>query len=102
MKEQSSHSILDWLLSHQEQIETTELASVADWKPLFDAETAGWDVPVDRAVIGGFLADRAAYAFAAGYETALRRLHPALPERAVVSFCVTEEKGSHPSSITQK
>jgi len=99
MKGQSAHAILDWLLSRQERIESAELASVADWKPLFDAETSGWDAPVDRAVIGGFLADRAAYAFAAGYETALRRLHPALPERAVVSFCVTEEKGGHPSSI---
>jgi len=99
MKGQSSHAILDWLLSRQDRIETTELASVADWKSRFDAETSGWDAPIDRAVIGGFLADRAAYAFAAGYETALRRLHPALPECAVVSFCVTEDKGGHPSSI---
>jgi len=99
MKEQSSHAILDWLLSRQAHVKTAELESVADWKPLFDAETAGWDAPIDRAVIGGFLADRTAYAFAAGYETALRRLYPALPERAIVSFCITEEKGGHPSAI---
>ena len=50
-------------------------------------------------MIGGFIADRTAYAFAAGYESALRRLVPGLPARAIVSFCVTEEKGGHPSSV---
>lgn len=91
--------ILQWLLENQGQIDTTELVSVAAWKERFDNETLGWDVPIDRAVIGGFLADRTAYAFASGYECALRRLVPSLPERAVVSFCVTEEKGGHPSAI---
>jgi acyl-CoA dehydrogenase len=99
MEQQSSHNILDWLLSRHERILVSGLTTLSDWKTLFDAETSGWDAPVDRAVIGGFLADRVAYAFAAGYETALRRLVPSLPERAIVSLCVTEEKGGHPSSI---
>ncbi|MBN1495340.1 MAG: acyl-CoA dehydrogenase family protein [Spirochaetes bacterium] len=91
--------ILQWLLESQGRIDTTELVSVAAWKERFDKETQGWNVPIDHAVIGGFLADRTAYAFAAGYECALRRLVPSLPERTVVSFCVTEEKGGHPSAI---
>lgn len=99
METNTGSGILGWLLARQERVDTAELASVADWKKRFDGEAAGWDSPADRAVIGGFLADRTAYAFAAGYETALRRLVPSLPERAVVSFCVTEEKGGHPSSI---
>lgn len=91
--------ILEWLLARQERVDTTELMSVAEWKARFDAEAPAWDTPADRAVIGGFLADRTAYAFAAGYESALRSLFPSLPEGAIVSFCVTEEKGGHPSSI---
>ncbi len=100
MAEQKSNmTILDWLFESQGRINTAELPSMAAWKKEYDAAAAGWDTPVDRAVIGGFLADRTAYAFAAGYESGLRRLVPSLPEKAIVSFCVTEEKGGHPSSI---
>ena len=92
-------TILDWLFERRGHIDTACLDSVTAWKKVFDEASVGWDVPADRAVIGGFLADRTAYAFAAGYESGLRRLVPALPERAIVSFCVTEEKGGHPSTI---
>ncbi len=98
-QEQSNISILDWLFEHQGHIDSTGLESVRAWKKIFDVASSGWDAPVDRAVIGGFLADRTAYAFAAGYESGLRRLVPTLPDRAIVSFCVTEDKGGHPSSI---
>jgi acyl-CoA dehydrogenase len=92
-------NILTWLISKINGIDPSELRTLAEWKTRFDAATDGWDDPADRAVIGGFIADRTAYAFAAGYESALRRLVPALPARAIVSFCVTEEKGGHPSSV---
>ena len=98
-EKKSNIAILDWLFEHQGHIDTAGLESVTAWKKVFDAASSGWDTPVDRAVIGGFLADRTAYAFAAGYESGLRRLVPALPGDAIVSFCVTEEKGGHPSSI---
>jgi acyl-CoA dehydrogenase len=100
MSEQTgSTAILNWLFSQREHIDTKVLPSISDWKGLFDAVTSGWEIPADRAVIGGFLADRTAYAFASGYQSALRRLLPALPEKAIASFCVSEEKGGHPSSI---
>ncbi|MBP7737797.1 MAG: acyl-CoA dehydrogenase family protein [Spirochaetes bacterium] len=92
-------TILDWLFSRQGAIDTRPLERVSDWKKIYDDAASGWDLPVDRAVIGGFLADRAAYAFAAGYESGLRRLVPSLPQKAIVSFCVSEEKGGHPSTI---
>lgn len=91
--------LLTRLLSQSGGIDRSDIRTLAEWKTLFDRETEGWDNPADRAVIGGFIADRTAYAFAAGYESALRRLVPALPVRAIVSFCVTEEKGGHPSSV---
>lgn len=91
--------VLDWLLTHQCSIDRTEIPSVYQWKSQYDIKTAGWKLPFDRAVIGGFIADRTAYAFAAGYESALRKLVPSLPENAIVSFCVTEDKGAHPSFI---
>ncbi len=100
MTEQTSTiTILDWLFARQGAIDTAPLETVSAWKKIFDDAASGWDMPVDRAVIGGFLADRTAYAFAAGYESGLRRLVPSLPRRAIVSFCVTEEKGGHPSTI---
>lgn len=92
-------TILDWLFEQRRHIDTAGLESLSAWKRVFDEASGGWDAPVDRAVIGGFLADRTAYAFAAGYESGLRRLVPALPGKAIVSFCVTEEKGGHPSTI---
>lgn len=91
--------LLTRLLSQTGGIDRSEIRTLAEWKTLFDRETEGWDGSVDRAVIGGFIADRTAYAFAAGYESALRRLVPALPPRSIVSFCVTEDKGGHPSTI---
>jgi len=91
--------VLDWLLTHQGRIDRTEISSVHQWKSQYNIRTAGWKRPFDRAVIGGFIAGRTAYAFVAGYESALRRLVPSLPENAIVSFCVTEDKGAHPASI---
>jgi hypothetical protein len=39
------------------------------------------------------------YAFAAGYEAALRKLVPDLPRESIVAFCITEEGGGHPRAI---
>lgn len=51
------------------------------------------------AILGGFLADRLGYAFAGGYEAALRVLLPSLPHAAIASFCATEEGGNQPRAI---
>lgn len=55
--------------------------------------------PFDQAVLGGFSADRVGYAFASGYQAALRALFPDLPADRPASLCVTERGGGHPRAI---
>ncbi len=92
-------TLLDRLLGEGNSLRGRTFATFPEWERVFQDETAGWDAPVDRAVLGGYLSDRVGFAFAAGYECALRRLVPDLPRRAIVSFCVTEEGGGHPAAI---
>ena len=94
--------VLDWLLSHQHSIDTKEISSLDEWKDNYWESVSDWNEPIDRAIAGGFLSDRVGYAFAAGYEAALMRLVPSLPQRSIVSICVTEEKGGHPGMIKSK
>jgi acyl-CoA dehydrogenase len=98
-QEDSDMNVLDWLLSHHRKIDAKEISSLGEWKDIFFRNVSGWNEPIDRAVIGGFFSDRAGYAFAAGYEAALMKLAPTLPERSIVSLCVTEEQGGHPGMI---
>lgn len=73
----------------------------------FDSLTdfrAAWATPVprghfDAAVLGGLLADRLGYAFAAGYASALRCLVPSLGPDIFACLCVTEDGGAHPRAI---
>jgi hypothetical protein len=60
---------------------------------------ARFALPFDRAVVGGFVSDRLGFAFASGYQAALRALVPLLPPNGLASFCVTEEGGNHPRAI---
>lgn len=52
---------------------------------------------VERALLGGFHADRIGYAFAAGYRAALARLVPGISARACLA--ATEAGGAHPRAI---
>jgi alkylation response protein AidB-like acyl-CoA dehydrogenase len=54
------------------------------------------------ALLGGFDADRVGWAFASGYQAALRALVPDLPTDAVAAFCVTEEGGNRPRDIATR
>jgi acyl-CoA dehydrogenase len=58
--------------------------------------------PIDQAILGGFAADRLGYAFASGYEAALRALVPDLPADRIASLCVTERGGAHPRAVEAK
>ncbi len=69
------------------------------WKPLYLKTIASWTTPIDGAIAGGFVADRLAYAFAAGYQASLRRLLPSLSFNTIASLCVSEEGGGHPRKI---
>jgi len=91
--------VIDWLMDNARNIPPGPVESLAAFKAVYDEGTRSFDPSIDRAVAGGFLADRVAYAFAAGYEAALRRLVPNLPNGPIVSLCVSEAGGAHPRAI---
>ena len=61
-----------------------------------EAIDGAWGGSVERAAVGGFVADRLGIAFLAGYRAALQRLDPSLSR---ASLCATEEGGAHPRAI---
>jgi acyl-CoA dehydrogenase len=90
--------IIDWLLSGQGR--GAAFSSLGDWERLCTDAFTPWEMTIDRAIAGGFLADRLSYAFAAGFRTALGCLIPAIPMNRFIALCVTEENGGgHPRSI---
>lgn len=74
-------------------------ADVAAWWPRWRDGAARAATPAAQALLGGFDADRVGWAFASGYQAALRALLPDLPAAAVAAFCVTEEGGNRPRDI---
>lgn len=91
--------IIAWLMEHSRSISREPVDSLVSFKGILDERTRSFSAPIDRAVAGGFLADRVGFAFAAGYEAALKRLVPGLPEGRIVSLCITEQEGGHPRAI---
>lgn len=57
---------------------------------------------IDRAIAGGFDADRLGYAFACGYVAALAALAPDLARGRLFALCATEEGGAHPRAIATR
>jgi len=76
-----------------------ELPAVADWWPRWRDGAARAANPAEMAVLGGFDTDRVGWAFASGYQAALRALLPDLPRDCIAAFCVTEEGGNRPRDI---
>lgn len=66
------------------------------WEATRDAR-ARFAMPIERALVGGALADRLGFAFASGYVEALRALVPG--EGGVAALCATEDGGAHPRAI---
>ena len=56
-------------------------------------------VPIDRAIVGGLVADRLGFAFAAGFHAALCRLVPSLGFEHRAALAVSETGGTHPRAI---
>jgi hypothetical protein len=83
----------------RERPEPLRASDPGEWWRRFCALRPDLSVPIDRALLGGLVADRLGFAFAGGYEAALRALVPALPPGAIASFCATEEGGNHPRAI---
>ena len=88
--------ILTRLLTHEPT--PSPLADISAWWAQHQRTTEGLSRSVHRAMAGGFAADRPAYAFASGYQEALRRLVPDAG-RHPLSLCATEAGGAHPRAI---
>lgn len=73
--------------------------TVAEWWPRWLALAARHRGSIERAIAGGAEADRLGWAFAAGYQAALRALLPSLPDDVLAALCVTESEGNHPKAI---
>src|SRR5262245_36879762 len=72
---------------------------VAQWWQGHRAIALDHDATIDQAIAGGFRADRTGWAFASGYQAALRALFPGLPEDRICALCVTESDGNSPRAI---
>jgi hypothetical protein len=57
------------------------------------------DRAASLAVAGGYASDRVGWAFASGYQAALRALLPGLPRDTLAALCVTEASGNRPRDI---
>ncbi|MFP1677978.1 acyl-CoA dehydrogenase family protein [Alloalcanivorax sp. C16-2] len=81
----------------------TPPADLAAWSQGWEELVAGDHGPVALALHGGFAADRVGWAFAAGYQAALRRLlanFGLAPDAAIrLALCATEEGGNRPRDI---
>lgn len=73
--------------------------SVADWWARHQSIARGHADPIHQAIVGGFVADRVGWAFASGYQAALRALFPDAPADRLCAFCVTEADGNSPKAI---
>jgi acyl-CoA dehydrogenase len=76
-----------------------ECADVAAWWRRYRETAAVWRNPMDRAIAGGFGADRLAWAFASAYQAALHALFPGAPEDRIAALCVTEAGGNSPKAM---
>jgi acyl-CoA dehydrogenase len=72
---------------------------VADWWQVWQSIHSGNPGAAALAIAGGFAADRVGWAFACGYQAALRALVPDLSSDTLVVFCVTEAEGNRPRHI---
>lgn len=79
--------------------EAAECGTVAQWWPRYRATAARWPRTIDVAIACGFAGDRAAWAFAGGYQASLRALVPDFPADRLGAMCITEETGNRPKDI---
>ncbi|MEW5853146.1 MAG: acyl-CoA dehydrogenase family protein [Myxococcota bacterium] len=80
-------------------LSSSPVASLDELRRLHADAATDLSHSVERAALGGVVADRTGFAFACGYQEALLRLLPQLPRHALVSLCATEEGGAHPRAI---
>jgi acyl-CoA dehydrogenase len=87
---------MDALLHRLLGLEAASLDTLEAWwaatRDVRERETT----TADRALVGGVLADRMGFAFAAGYQEALRAL---VKSDGISALCVTEARGNSPKDI---
>jgi acyl-CoA dehydrogenase len=91
------HAAIDACLCSATEVPPRD--TVAAWWPRWRDGAARADTTAGQALLGGFDADRVAWAFAAGYQAALRALLPGLQADVLAAFCVTEDGGNRPRDI---
>jgi len=75
------------------------ITEVADWWQVWQSLQSPGAGPAALAIAGGFAADRVGWAFASGYQAALRALVPGLSHDTLAALCVTEAEGNRPRDI---
>ena len=73
--------------------------TVGEWWPRHRSIAAEHAETIHQAIVGGFVADRVGWAFASGYQAALRALFPDAPGDRICALSVTESGGNNPSAI---
>lgn len=73
--------------------------SVLIWRDEVLPKLTAWTEPLERAMVGGFMADRLAFAFLAAYQAALQKHFPFLNPTQLSAFCVSEQGGSKPKAM---
>lgn len=91
-----NRAILDCLQAAPQEDTITDVT--AWWTVWRSLEAAAAD-PVALAIGAGYAADRVGWAFAGGYQAALRTLLPGLPHDTLAALCVTEAGGNRPRDI---
>jgi acyl-CoA dehydrogenase len=91
-------AVIEYLLQSP-LVPPARIAVFPEWKRTWMNMVPLWETPVDRALAGGFAADRPAWAFAAGYQAALQCLMPTLDNTRIAAICITEKGGPHPARI---
>lgn len=76
-----------------------DVRDLDEWRARHQSASEGFANPFDAAVVAGANLDRAGYAFASGYQHALRALQPDLPRERLAALCATEAGGGHPRAI---
>jgi alkylation response protein AidB-like acyl-CoA dehydrogenase len=94
------HPAIDTCLRADPHAEPCE--TVAAWWPRWCALATAHTDPAALALLGGFAADRVGWAFASGYQAALRALVPGLGADTLAALCVTEEGGNRPRDIATR
>jgi acyl-CoA dehydrogenase len=80
-------------------VDAVPCESVAQWWPQHLEIAAAAGDHFSRAVLGGFASDRVGWAFASGYQAALRALFTDAPGERICALCVTEADGNSPKAI---